>query len=493
MRSPSKLTRVIAAQWQHALIVLIITLLVLDNLDAFGLNLFSWSPLTNPESDAYNKISLEDAELLYASHSAVTKQENSADINGFRRWLAFATANGCSTNLTESYAQIYRDLEPWRETGISPKVAEDMKNQMFISMARIDRYGQLHLDNPKNPAVREIVGPVAHILKGSVKGKNLWIPVNILDEPRVVPADIQDATAPANYTGIDQVFQLSQCYRNTYPPEMRKIHGFFSGPDSFSMFRMAAPVFSQTKLTPCHWDFIFPRGHHLEVAIKPVVDPVPWKEKKAVLFWRGSTTGGSYRWGKPWTEYPRTRLIAWGLEYEQKHPGSTFDAGLIEHPIFQKKAINNTQLRVDVGFSSFSQYDATAAHRVYTTYGGLKQRVSFEQMLNFKYLIVLDGNTWPGRLQAYLATNSVILYNGIFTDFFNWRLVPMVHYVPVKLDYSDLEERLLWLMTHDEEARQIVENAQRLMKEVNRVQALQCYSGLLLMEYAALHGKTVQK
>ncbi|KAI8612286.1 hypothetical protein BC830DRAFT_1067809, partial [Chytriomyces sp. MP71] len=75
----------------------------------------------------------------------------------------------------------------------------------------------------------------------------------------------------------------------------------------------------------------------------------------------------------------------------------------------------------------------------------LKTAVSFETTLAFKYLLVIDGNTWPGRLQYYLETNSVILYAGIFIDYYMWKLEPWVHYVPVAIDFSDLDERIQWL------------------------------------------------
>ncbi|KAI8609582.1 lipopolysaccharide-modifying protein [Chytriomyces sp. MP71] len=85
-----------------------------------------------------------------------------------------------------------------------------------------------------------------------------------------------------------------------------------------------------------------------------------------------------------------------------------------------------------------------------------------------------------------LQTNSVVLYNGIFTDFYTAQLKPMVHYVPFRLDYSDLEERLEWLMRNDDQAREISRNARELMRQWSNVDQFKCYVGFLMLEYSHL-------
>jgi hypothetical protein len=45
-------------------------------------------------------------------------------------------------------------------------------------------------------------------------------------------------------------------------------------------------------------------------------------------------------------------------------------------------------------------------------------------------------------------------------------LVPMVHYVPIQYDLSDLHEKLQWLVDHDNEAKKIAENAMKFSKTV---------------------------
>jgi uncharacterized membrane protein len=45
------------------------------------------------------------------------------------------------------------------------------------------------------------------------------------------------------------------------------------------------------------------------------------------------------------------------------------------------------------------------------------------------------------------------------------RLIPNVHYVEIKPDFSDLEERLRFYINNPKEALQIIDNAHRFVKQ----------------------------
>lgn len=88
-------------------------------------------------------------------------------------------------------------------------------------------------------------------------------------------------------------------------------------------------------------------------------------------------------------------------------------------------------------------------------------RQPVQEFVNHKYNLVLDGACIASSLQWAFASGSVpILVTHPGNDWwFKRYLEPMKHYVPVAYDLSDLEERIDWLITHDEEARAIAENA----------------------------------
>ncbi|KAJ3202780.1 F-actin-capping protein subunit alpha [Clydaea vesicula] len=237
-------------------------------------------------------------------------------------------------------------------------------------------------------------------------------------------------------------------------------------------------------------DFLFPQKYHLESveSVKHIVY-VPWEEKLDVLFWRGSTTGGMFKKNYPWRKYHRTNLIKWERDFRTRNPLQVFDSGENFSKYYENyPKINNPQFKtmIDVGFNRMVQNDVET-HREIEREFGLKKPLDYKNTLKFKYLLVIDGNTWPARFQSYLSSGSVLLYNGIFEDWFNWKIKPWIHYVPVNLDFSDLEEKLIWLKNNEEKAKEIVENARKIMVKLDDHKQMQCYAGLFFMEYQRLY------
>ena len=147
---------------------------------------------------------------------------------------------------------------------------------------------------------------------------------------------------------------------------------------------------------------------------------------------------------------------------------------------------NNIGIDVDVGFSDLHQFsdDNSCNEAKKTTL--ILPYLSYQDQLKSKYLIVVDGNSWAFRFSNFLSTNSLVLYNGIYTFWYSRHLKPYVHYVPYKADFSDFYQQLEYAKNHDEEMKKINENAKKFVKEFINDEALSCYLGLLLIEYADL-------
>jgi hypothetical protein len=54
------------------------------------------------------------------------------------------------------------------------------------------------------------------------------------------------------------------------------------------------------------------------------------------------------------------------------------------------------------------------------------------------------------------------------------------------VDYSDLEEKLIWAKQNDDKAKKIMENAKELMTSFSRRDHFECYLYLLLSTYQKL-------
>lgn len=96
-----------------------------------------------------------------------------------------------------------------------------------------------------------------------------------------------------------------------------------------------------------------------------------------------------------------------------------------------------------------------------------KDGMSVEQQLKYKYLICLEGNDVATSLKWSLMSNSVVIMSRPIIE--GWLmeglLQPYVHYIPLKDDFSDLDEVLEWCRNNDDICKQISENATKWMMQ----------------------------
>jgi spore maturation protein CgeB len=66
------------------------------------------------------------------------------------------------------------------------------------------------------------------------------------------------------------------------------------------------------------------------------------------------------------------------------------------------------------------------------------------------------------------------------------KLIPNYHYIEVKEDFSDLEERLKYYIEHQDEAEKIIENAHNYIKPFKNKKREKLISLLVLDKYFKL-------
>eukprot|EP00457_Paulinella_chromatophora_P004789 gb/GEZN01004802.1/.p1 GENE.gb/GEZN01004802.1/~~gb/GEZN01004802.1/.p1 ORF type:complete len:544 (+),score=59.50 gb/GEZN01004802.1/:62-1693(+) len=379
----------------------------------------------------------------------------------FDAFLRFAQQRKC-LNSIEAYAQIYQDLYPFFEKGnITDSELPQWADYFLVFDGRKFSGGTIQGENAMLKEVEQLMPAFPFKI-----GNNRW------DEPRSLRST-DGSLAP--YRNTNDLIRRNKCMNETYGQQVN-LHGFLLRPSSFVTQNQLVAVLSQCR-TYCHHDILWPKpAEHLGLP-----QEMPWEQRLAVFFWRGSTTGGKYDSNAAWRQFQRTRLLVWAKDYLRRHPDAKFDASVDKVPR------SKTELVIDVGLHHILQCDFTVCDTLQREFG-TRPRVEFEETRHFKYLLVIDGNSWANRLLRYLASGSVVLLVTIFADWMASLLTPMVHYVPVKLDLSDLEEKLEWLYTHDAEAKQIAQNALALAGRLDLDQ-MACYSGLLLIEYADLYRK----
>lgn len=62
----------------------------------------------------------------------------------------------------------------------------------------------------------------------------------------------------------------------------------------------------------------------------------------------------------------------------------------------------------------------------------------------------IDGNSFSERTTKLMLTGSTVFKIFDFKDFVTEQIRPWEHYIPVRMDLEDLEEKLQWAKEHDE-------------------------------------------
>jgi hypothetical protein len=157
---------------------------------------------------------------------------------------------------------------------------------------------------------------------------------------------------------------------------------------------------------------------------------IPFYKKINKIIWRGTTTGNENR------------------------PGNRY--------LLVKTFFNNNP-NIDVGFSDLSQ--SYINNTIYKKY--VKGKISIEQMLGFKYILSVEGNDKDSGLNWKLNSNSLVFM--CTPTKFSWlmedKLIPDYHYILLKNDYSDLEEKIKWCNQNPNKCKQIIANANNYMKQ----------------------------
>ena len=84
----------------------------------------------------------------------------------------------------------------------------------------------------------------------------------------------------------------------------------------------------------------------------------------------------------------------------------------------------------------------------------------------FRFLLDIDGvaSAW-GLYEKFLLGACVIKIDSPYEQWFYDRLRPWQHFVPAAADFSDLDEKIDWCLSHDDVAREIARQGQALALE----------------------------
>jgi len=115
----------------------------------------------------------------------------------------------------------------------------------------------------------------------------------------------------------------------------------------------------------------------------------------------------------------------------------------------------------------------------------LVEKMTIVEQLDYKFILSLEGNDVATNLKWIMSSNSLAVMPRpkYETWFMEGALVPNHHYVLIKDDYSDLEERLKYYIENTAEALEIVRNANEYVNQFRNKKREDLISLLVLDKY----------
>ncbi|TDX28755.1 glycosyl transferase family 90 [Modicisalibacter xianhensis] len=117
--------------------------------------------------------------------------------------------------------------------------------------------------------------------------------------------------------------------------------------------------------------------------------------------------------------------------------------------------------------------------------------MAIRDQLNYKFVLSLEGKDVATNLKWIMASNSLCFMPRprFETWFMEGRLEPWRHYVPLRDDCADIEEKMDYYATHTDEALEIIANAQQHVAQFKDRQRERLVSLLVARKYFELSGQ----
>ncbi|TIA30045.1 hypothetical protein D6C78_09842 [Aureobasidium pullulans] len=292
-------------------------------------------------------------------------------------------------------------------------------------------------------------------------------------------------------------------------PDLANLHGLYLSPAAFKVSHELYPVFSQSK-APGFNDILYPSPWNYLDKVKYAPNkqhPDPLFESKAkTLFWRGATSEGLSSSGE-WKGMTRQRFNRLANNIHDTSPAQPV---LLPYPFAPQgkwkymlastasltKLVGVDVLIVD-GISRCGDNDCRDQAREFSPLAPL---ADFQSHWSYKYLLDLDGAGFSGRFLPFLFSRSVPFKAALFREWYDSRLTPWLHFVPLDLRghgfwatlvyFAGLEGKVedKWVesRSHEREAETIAKEGREWARKVLRKEDMEIYFFRLLLEWGRL-------
>lgn len=287
------------------------------------------------------------------------------------------------------------------------------------------------------------------------------------------------------------------CHR----PDLAQVHGFLLDPGAFAVTRSLFPFFSQSRicgfndiLVPSPWNFIS------KVDVNESMDR-EWKDKFETVFWRGSLSDGLSTHGS-WTGFLRARFVNLANTFSSSgwtlvpSPNAFTLSNLLSVPRGSTSPVNVSFVG---NFSKCHPEDCKS--ETATFFGGPDglppPNVDFQEHWAYRHLVDLDGAGFSGRFLPFLKSKSVVYRATLFRTWYDERIHPWVHFVPLDISLPDVWAQVKWLGMQQVPSRimgppettlaeRVASEGREWALKVLRKEDMQVYMFRLLLEWGRL-------
>ena len=152
----------------------------------------------------------------------------------------------------------------------------------------------------------------------------------------------------------------------------------------------------------------------------------------------------------------------------------------------QKQRIDFFKKYFDHPLCNLGQINSGTTHDVW-----LKNKISINEQLKYKFVLCIEGYDVATNLKWVMSSNSIAVMPK--PKFESWlmegKLIPNFHYILIKDDFSDLEERLKYYIKNDSKAYEIIKNANKYIRQFQNKKREDLISLLILEKYFHYSGQ----
>ena len=119
------------------------------------------------------------------------------------------------------------------------------------------------------------------------------------------------------------------------------------------------------------------------------------------------------------------------------------------------------------------------------------EKKTINEHLDYKFIMALEGIDVASNLKWVMSSNSIAVMPRptCETWFMEGTLIPNYHYIEIKPDFSDLEERLNYYIEHVDESLEIINHAHEYVSQFKDKRRENLISLLVLDKYFKMTGQ----